>query len=110
MDLIYKVLITILSIVFLLSTGLSLTLSVADEIETNQYFASVTETLVNSHYCQPVIEQLVEEAAEKDYELSIELYGATLPGSYKYAQVTLTYQFHLYLFDIHLERVKQKIV
>ena len=110
MDLIYKVFITILSIILLLSTGLSLTLGIADEIETNQYFASVTETLVNSHYSQHVIDELVEEAAEKDYELSIKLYGSTLPGSYKYAEVTLTYQFHLYLFNIHLERVKQKIV
>lgn len=110
MDIIYKVLITILSIILLLSTGLTLTLGIADEIETNQYFASVTETLVDSHYSQKVIDQLVEEAAEKDYELSIQLYGATLPGSYKYAQVTLTYEFHLPLFDIRLKRVKQKIV
>ena len=110
MELIYKVFITILSIILLLSTGLSLTICIADEIETNQYFASVTETVINSHYCPQVIDELVEEATEKDYELLIEVYGSTLPGSYKYAQVTLTYELHLYLFDIHLERVKQKIV
>ena len=38
MDIVYKVLITILSIIILLSTGLSLTLSIADEIEVNQYY------------------------------------------------------------------------
>lgn len=110
MDIIYKVLITILSIIILLSTGLSLTLSVADEIETNQYFASVTETLVDSHYSQAVIEDLITEASEKDYELSIKVYGSTLPGSYKYAQVTLTYEFHLDMFGVRFNRIKQKIV
>lgn len=110
MDIIYKVLITILSIIILLSTGLSLTLNIADEIETNQYFASVSETLVDSHYSPFVIQQLTEEAAEKDYELSIEVYGSTLPGSYKYAQVTLTYEFHLDMFGIRFNRVKQKII
>lgn len=110
MDIIYKVLITILSIIILLSTGLSLTLSVADEIETNQYFASVTETLVDSHYSSSVIQQLIEEATGKNYELSIKVYGSNRPGAYKYAQVTLTYKFRLDLFGISLQRTKQKII
>ena len=82
MDIIYKVLITILSIIILLSTGFSVTLCIADEIETNHYFTSVAETLIDSHYNEQIIEQLIEEAAEKDYELTIEIFGSTAPGAY----------------------------
>lgn len=110
MDIIYKVLITILSVIILLSTGLSLTLFIADEIETNQYFTSVTKTLVDSHYNEHVKDLLTEEAREKGYELTIQIYGSTTPGAYKYAEVTLSYDFHLDLFHISLPRVKQKII
>lgn len=110
MDIIYKVLITLLSVLILLATGFSLTLSIADEIETNQYFASVTETLADSHYNENVIHLLEEEAAEKGYELTIQLYGSTKPGSHKYAEVTLSYEFHLDLFGISIPRIKQKVI
>lgn len=110
MDIIYKVLITILSIILLLSTGLSLTLSIADEMETNHYLTSVTETLVNSHYNESVADLLVTEASEKGYTLTIEIFGSTAPGSYKYAEITLTYDFCLDMFDILLHRTKQKII
>lgn len=110
MDIIYKVLITILSVIILLSTGLSLTLSIADEIETNHYFTSVTETLVDSHYNKNVAQLLIEEAEEKGYNLTIQIFGSTSPGSFKYAEVTLSYEFHLDMFGIVLNRVKQKIV
>lgn len=110
MDIIYKVLITILSIIILLSTGFSVTLCIADEIETNHYFTSVSETLIDSHYNEQIIEQLIEEAAEKDYELTIKIFGSTAPGAYKYAIVTLSYEFHLDMFHITIPREKQKII
>ena len=68
MDIIYNIFITILSVIILLSTGLSLTLGIADEIETNQYYSSVTKTLTDSHYNEHVKELLIEEAAEKDLD------------------------------------------
>ena len=110
MDIIYKVLITILSIIILLSTGFSVTLCIGDEIEINHYFTSVAETLIDSHYNEQIIEQLIEEAAEKDYELTIEVFGSTAPGAYKYAIVTLSYEFHLDMFHISIPREKQKII
>lgn len=110
MDIIYKVLITILSVILLLSTGLSLTLCIANEIETNHYFTSVTETLVDSHYSEKVSEQLTQEATEKGYALSIEIFGSTKPGAYKYAEVTLSYDFRIDMFGIVLNRTKQKII
>ena len=110
MDIIYKVLITMLSIIILLSTGLSLTLGIANEIETNYYFTSVTETIVDSNYNEDVIDLLIKEAEEKGYALSVKMFGSTIPGSYKYAEITLSYDFHLDLFDIVLHRKKQKIV
>lgn len=110
MDIVYKVLITILSIIILLSTGLSLTLSIADEIEVNQYFTSVTETIADSHYSEKVSQLLVEEASEKGYELDIQLFGSTAPGAYKYAKVSLTYHFQINLFHISLQRTKEKII
>lgn len=110
MDIIYKVLITIFSVMILLSTGLSLTLSIADEIEINQYFNSVSETLADSHYNEQVSQLLIEEATEKGYELTIQIFGSTKPGSYKYAKISLTYQFQVPLFQISLERSKEKII
>ena len=73
MDIIYKIFITILSVIILLSTGFSLTLCIADEIETNQYFSSVTKTLADSHYSERVKEMLIEEVAEKNYTLTIQI-------------------------------------
>ena len=110
MDIIYKVLITMLSVIILLSTGLSLTLCIADEIEINHYFTSIAETVIDSHYNEQVINQLIKEAEEKGYELSIEMFGSTIPGTYKYAEITLSYEFHLDMFHIVWNRVKQKIV
>lgn len=110
MDTIYKVLITILSILLLLSTGLTLSLTIADEIETTHYFSSVAETLANSHYNENVSDLLIEEAKEKGYTLHIEHYGSSLPGSQKYAQLTLSYTYHLDMFGIALTRTKQKII
>ena len=110
MDIIYKVFITIFSIIILLSTGFSLTLGIADEIETNHYFSSVTETLVDSHYNEQIKEQLIAEAFEKGYLLSIDIFGSTKPGAYKYAVVSLSYEFRLDLFHIVIPREKQKII
>lgn len=110
MDIIYKVLITMLSVIILLSTGLSLTLSIADEIETNHYFASVAETLVDSHYNERVKDLLIEEAEAKGYTLTIQMFGSSAPGAHKYAKVTLSYEFHLDMFGIVLNRSKQKIL
>ena len=110
MDIIYKALITILSIILLLSTGLSLTLSMADELERNHYFTSITETLVDSHYSEEVKTMLIDDAAEKGCELRIEIFGSNAPGFYKYAEVTLSYNFQLEMFGIVLPRVKHKII
>lgn len=110
MDIIYKTLITMLSILLLLATGLSLTLSIADEIEINHYFSSVTKTLVDSHYNEEVADLLIEEAEQKGYVLTIHMYGATAPGAYKYAEVTLSYHFHLDMFHIDSPRIKRKII
>ena len=65
---------------------------------------------IDSHYNEQIIEQLIEEAAEKDYELTIEIFGSTAPGAYKYAIVTLSYEFHLDMFHITIPREKQKII
>jgi hypothetical protein len=110
MDIIYKAFITVLSLILLLSAGLSLTLSMADEIERNHYFASVTELLVDSHYNENIKNLLIEEAQQKGCELQIELLGSNSPGSYRYAEVTLLYDFHLDMFGIVLPRVKHKII
>lgn len=110
MDIIYKSLITMLSILLLLSTGLSLTLSIADEIELNHYFSSIGKTLVDSHYSEQIADLLIEEAEEKGYVLTIDIYGSTVPGSYKYAEITLSYHFHLDMFHITLPRTKRKII
>lgn len=110
MDIIYKALVTILSIILLLSTGFSITLSMADEIERNHYFTSITETLANSHYNENVRLFLIEDAEQKGCELNIELLGSNTPGHYKYAKVTLSYDFHLDMFGIVLPRIKQKII
>lgn len=110
MDIIYKALITIFSIILLLSAGLSITIGMADEIERSHYFTSVTEMLVDSHYSEHVKTLLIEDAKQKGCNLNIEILGSNDSGSYKYAEVTLSYDFHLEMFGIVLPRVKQKII
>lgn len=110
MDIFYKALISILCIILLLSTGFSLCLSVADEIETNNYFFSATQLLAESNYNEEVKASLIADAKERGYELTIDIHDSGKAGAYKYANVTLTYAFKIDLFDITLTRVKQRIV
>ena len=110
MDIVYKVLISLFSIILLISTGLSLTLSIADEIEVTHYFTSISEAIIDSHYSEVVAEKLIDEASENGYELSIQFFGSNVPGAYKYAKVSLTYDFQVKLFHISLTRTKEKII
>ena len=110
MDIIYKTLITLLSLTLLLSTGFALTLSAVDEIETIQYFDSATRLLAESNYSEETISYLIDNASEQGFFLSIEVYDSHLPGFKKYASVTLNYTYRIPLFKITLDRTKHKII
>lgn len=110
MDIIYKVLVTILSTIVLLAGGYAITMNISNDIAVNNYFETVTQTIIESDYNQTVIDQCIDDAASNGYELTVEVYGADTFGVKKYADIKITYVSEIKLFGISSTKVKQKVI
>lgn len=110
MDIVFKVCGTILSVMILFVTGLAFSISNAAEINTNNYFESVSRTVIESNYNDTIIDTLIEDAADQGHTLTIDVYGLGRTGEKKYADIRLKYKYTVDLFDISLERTKQKVL
>lgn len=110
MDTWFKVFLSFLAVVVIFASGLSFSISNAAEIETNNYFETTSKAVIESNYNEEVIDTLIEEAALHGHELTIEVYGADYPGSNKYADIRLKYSYEVKLFNISIERTKQKVL
>lgn len=110
MDIVFKVCATVLSVMILFATGLSFSVSNAAEINTNNYFESISRTVIESNYNDTVINTLIEDATEKGHVLLIDVYGLGRVGEKKYADIRLKYKYKVELFDISIERTKQKVL
>ncbi len=110
MDIIYKVLIGILSAIILGTGGFSIIVSLSTEISVNNYFEAVTQTIVESDYNENVIENCISEAEGYGYELTVDVHGGDTYGVKKYAEVRLSYTSKIKLFGVSLDKVKQKVI
>lgn len=110
MEIIYKVLISLLCIMLIVSSGLALSLSSAMEIETNNYFENISQTVAESNYSQSVIDRLIAHASETGHTLSIVVHGENRAGLSRYAEITLRYTYKIPLFGISIDKVKQKVL
>lgn len=110
MDIIYKVLIIVLGVALLISGGYALMMNHSNDIAVNNYFEAVTQTIIESDYNDGVIEACIEEAENLGYALTVDVHGNGKAGAKKYAVITLSYTSEIKLFDVSLEKVKQKVI
>lgn len=110
MDISYKVLVSFLAILILIVGGFALTNGISKEIEINNYFETISQTIAESDYNSDVIELCIEDAKENGFTLEVEIYDGGMYGSMKYAQVKLSYKSAITLFGVSFDRVKQKVI
>lgn len=110
MDIVFKVCGAVLSIMVLFVSGLAVSISNAAEVNTNNYFEAASKTVIESNYNETIIDNLIEEAAEHGHTLTIEVYGTGTAGAKKYADMRLKYNYTVDLFNISIERTKQKVL
>lgn len=110
MDIIYKVLVGMLSAIILMAGGYAVIINLSTDISVNNYFETVTQTIVESDYNGDVINDCIEDASLHGFELTVEVYGADTFGVKKYADIRLKYTSEIPLFGISLDKEKQKVI
>lgn len=110
MSSVIKAIVVGVAAVFILVTALCSPLTSMDVANSSYYFDTVTAVVVESNYNEDVIEQCCKEAQENGYTLEVVVYGGTVPGSQKYAEFTLTYEFEVPLIGLKLPKVRQKVM
>lgn len=110
MDIIYKVLAGVISALVLMFGGYAIIIALSTEISVNNYFETVTQTIVESDYNEDVIATCIENADSYGYELSVEVHGTDVYGVKKYADIRLKYTSELRLFGISIDKEKQKVI
>lgn len=110
MDIIYKTIGAVFSVIIIFVGGLAVNISDAAEVQTNNYFESVSKTVIESNYNEEIIEALIQEAEEQGHVLTIEVYGSDNPGAKRYADIRLQYKYNVKLFNISIDKTKQKVL
>ena len=110
MEMIYKLLLLGVLIIFLVSSGFAVSNTCIDVVSANNYFEEVSKVIKESHYNTEVIEQCCEEAEKNGYKLVALLEGNTKPGVLNYAKVLFTYKYEIELFGVSREKQKEKIL
>ena len=110
MDIVYKVLVGILSAIVLMAGGYALIVNHSTEISVNNYFEAITQTILESDYNEEVIDECIEDATGKGFELIVEIHGADAFGVKKYADIKMTYTSEIRLFGVSVEKIKQKVI
>lgn len=110
MDIVYKVTVAVLCAVVLASGGYALMMSHSNDIAANNYFETVTQTIVESDYNDDVIAMCIDEAKSYGFTLEVYVHGNKMHGTNKYAEITLTYTSEIKLFGVSVGKTKQKII
>lgn len=110
MEVIFKVLVAGIAAVFLVTGGVSVVLSNADETKANQYVESVSKTILESNYDNTVIAECIQNASDNGYTLSVTVVGSSQAGKMQYAKLKLTYTYSLNLFSFSKQKTISKIV
>ena len=110
LDIAFKGFIGVLIAVIIIGSGLGVTTGFAQAVAADNYMESVSKVIVESNFNPNVISQCMEEAAENEYVLDVELQEATKAGVKTYGKITLTYYFEIKLFGLRQQKVQSKIV
>lgn len=110
MEMIYKLLLLGVLIIFLVSSGFAVSNTCIDIVSANNYFEEVSKVIKESHYNEDVIDVCCEEAKKNGYKLVVMVEGNTRPGILNYAKVIFTYKYEMKLFGVSIEKQKEKIL
>lgn len=110
MDIVYKVTVAVLCAVILAAGGYALLMSHSEDIAVNNYFESVTQTIIESDYSDDVIRACMDEAKTHGFDLTVDVHGNQVHGINKYAEITMKYTSEIKLFGVSVEKTKQKII
>ena len=110
MDIIGKVLVGCIAAVLLVMSGTTVIMGNSDEVAANHYLDSTAKVILESNYNADVIDKCIDNAAENDYVLNVELIGSASAGKKQYAQIKLTYKYSLKLFGFEQEKTIVKML
>ena len=110
LDIAFKAFIGVLSAVIIIGSGLGVTTGFSQTVAADNYMEAVSKVIVESNYSPSVINQCIQEAAENDYVLTVELQDAIKAGVKNYAKITLTYYFEIRLFGLRQQKIQIKII
>ena len=110
MELIYRMIILVVLIIFLVSGGFAVSNACIDVVSANNYFEEVAKVISESNYNETVIDTCCEEASENGYHLSVLVEGNRRPGALHYAKLIFTYKYEIRMFGVSVEKQKEKIL
>ena len=108
-DMIYKVTLTIILVVFLTATGSSIAAVQQDLNNTNSYFDDITTVIAESNYASEVINECITEAAQNGYTLRVNVIHGSESGMMRYAEAEMDYKYNINLLGVSETKTKHKI-
>ncbi len=109
MDMIYKVALTIIMVLFLTATGSSIVAVQQELNNTNSYFDDVTTVIAESNYASEVIEACIAEAAQNGYTLRVNVIQGEKSDMMRYAEAQMDYPYRINLLGVSETKTKHKI-
>lgn len=110
MEMIYKMMLLVVLVIFLVSSGFAVTNTCTDIISANNYFEEVSKVILESNYNENVINQCCKEALKNGYQLDVLVEGSTKPGVLNYAKLVFHYKYEMKMFGVSIEKQKEKIL
>lgn len=110
MDIIYKLVITVLLVVSVAISGSSIVAAEMDVNSANNYFDDLASVISESNYNQNVIDDCVAEASANGYTLTVNIIGSPSTGTKMYAEMELEYKYEIPLFGVSEVKTKHKII
>lgn len=110
MSVAFKAFIAILSALFIVFSGYSVSLGFGDAVAANNYMEQVSALIVESYYNDAVIAECINDAADNGYTLSVTVEGETKPGCAKYMKIEMQYDFELKLFGYKKTKSIMKVM
>ena len=110
MEMIYKMMILVVLVIFLVSGGFAVSNTCIDIVSANNYLEEISRVILESNYNPEVIDACCDEALEKGYQLSVLVQGNNRPGVLNYAKITFVYKYEIKMFGVSIEKQKEKIL
>lgn len=110
MEAIWKMVLTFAVILLIASTGISVLRANAAVLDADDYMEELSAAIRESNYNARCISTCREDAEERGYHLTVQVYEPAGAGRKKYAAVCLQYPYRLTLFSREIWKKKERIL